>query len=189
MKTATLSQCSPETFCCSACGLKTPASLPIHITCAQCDCKPCLITHVDEALRKPFTPAPAQRHAAPSGRLRRFALAMARHALNLFQRRTPWEIGALFRKCEACPHFRPAAEQASLRWWQRLLRITPADGSCAKCGCPLARGKQWRNKLAWRSEPCPVGTWQAETLAATLLKWMRRQINRLTRSQDNGPTD
>lgn len=88
--------------------------------------------------------------------LLRFAAAMARHLANRGQRRTPWEIAAIAKICRACPHYRPAANPTQPRWWQRLLRITPAEGSCSKCGCRLsAQATTWANKLAWRSEHCP----------------------------------
>jgi len=33
------------------------------------------------------------------------------------------------------------------------------DNACLKCGCPIARAKQYVSKLSWADSECPVGKW------------------------------
>lgn len=107
---------------------------------------------------------PAQRHqpARRGWRWRatrplRFAWELAKHLATLCDRRTPWEIAAIHRICRECKHYRPAKNAQRPRWLQRLLRITPAEGSCAECGCNLdSRTAKWLNAIAWRSKHCPA---------------------------------
>lgn len=69
-------------------------------------------------------------------------VAGVRHGLDLLKHRTQEEIDTNLAICQACP----------------LLQ----DGVCSHpdCGCPIRGGKRrfW-NKLAWRSEECPLGKW------------------------------
>ncbi len=123
---------------------------------------------------------PDQIHKACAGRPERstpwgFLLAFLRHALNLFRRRTPWEIVELHAICRGCDYYRPSKRQSTRSWWQRLLRIEPAEGACGKCGCAVDRRGTWLNKLAWRSEKCPEGKWPATSIWRLFYRWLGRQ--------------
>lgn len=108
--------------------------------------------------RPPRRQATAKRPTPPptlAGRLWHFTRALLRHITDLGRRRTPWEIRAIHKICKACPHYIPV-QHKPLRWWQRLLRITPSEGACGKCRCNVsAKANKWLNKVAWRSEHCP----------------------------------
>ena len=68
-----------------------------------------------------------------------FAKALGKHLLDGLKKCTDKEIEARLAICQDCPHFQ--------------------GNVCGKCGCPLSRERKFRNKLAWRSESCPVGKW------------------------------
>lgn len=61
--------------------------------------------------------------------------------------RTPEQISNLFSICEQCPLF---------------MRISTDIGRCKSCGCWLKRKGETFNKLAWPTEGCPEGHWEAE---------------------------
>jgi len=70
-----------------------------------------------------------------------FTRAIAKHTADFFHRCSKREIEERLAICQTCPFF---------------------DGQAyTKCGCPAGRDNRWRNKLAWRSEACPVGKWPA----------------------------
>lgn len=51
------------------------------------------------------------------------------------------EIDRRFAICQQCEHF---------------------DGTaCSQCGCPVVRQRNWRSKLSWAEQACPVGKWPA----------------------------
>lgn len=67
-------------------------------------------------------------------RLATFAVALIRHALDLFRRPDLATLAARRAACLACDRLRD-------------------DGRCGYCGCHAAA------KSAWRSEACPLGRW------------------------------
>jgi len=144
-------------FLCEACGESRAVKCGVVIRHA------CPVSRPAE----PVAPPPR-----PPGRLVRFVYALIRHAVNLFRWRTPWEIAELHTICKACPFYQPSPEPTPPAWWQRLLRITPTEGWCQKCGCGCGSIAAWLNKLAWRSEKCPEGKWHATTLWGSLWRWL-----------------
>jgi hypothetical protein len=79
-----------------------------------------------------------------------FGEALTRHIGDGLKTRTTEEINELLVICqggrgsdgvlrEKCEHF--------------------INGACNQCGCPIRQSKKFFNKLAWRSEHCPVGKW------------------------------
>jgi hypothetical protein len=68
-----------------------------------------------------------------------FASAMIRWAGAGFPTRTKREISKLLAICQSCEHLK--------------------DNHCQLCGCPCNENNQLRNKLALKSEKCPIGRW------------------------------
>lgn len=33
------------------------------------------------------------------------------------------------------------------------------DNSCSKCGCRIVRNREFKNKLLWKNEKCPINKW------------------------------
>lgn len=62
--------------------------------------------------------------------------------------RSPEEIQKLFELCEQCPA-------------KQFMRVGPDVGRCLDCGCWLKRQGNSFNKLAWPTEKCPRGYWDA----------------------------
>jgi len=78
-----------------------------------------------------------------------FARALVKHARDWFRKCSQREIQARLAICKTCDQFTGTA--------------------CAQCGCRVNLEQRFRNKLAWRSEACPLGKWPA--LAKT--RWSR----------------
>lgn len=36
------------------------------------------------------------------------------------------------------------------------------DNSCSKCGCRIVRNREFKNKLLWKNEQCPINKWNKE---------------------------
>lgn len=71
----------------------------------------------------------------------RFAKALIRHVATGAHMRTKEEIEAILEQhCKPCEHF--------------------TGGSCSKCGCAVNGDKKLLNKLAMRSEACPLEKWK-----------------------------
>lgn len=70
--------------------------------------------------------------------------ALLRHVTNGLQRRTDAEVEAILDICQGC-------------------EFKIGDGqnfNCGKCGCQCAANNDiFLNKLAWKSEQCPIGKW------------------------------
>jgi hypothetical protein len=77
--------------------------------------------------------------ATTMGRIRHFFQALIKHAKDWFRKCSQKEIRQRLAICEQCEHFSGTA--------------------CVQCGCPVNLEKRFRNKLAWRSESCPLGKW------------------------------
>lgn len=86
---------------------------------------------------------PAVAPAEPSllAKVTNFASAAVRHVAAGMPRCTQEQIDERFAICKTCEHF--------------------SGGSCAKCGCPLVREKQYISKLSWANESCPIGKWKS----------------------------
>lgn len=52
------------------------------------------------------------------------------------------QIDKRYNICASCPHFK--------------------NGTCALCGCPLTKERDFINKLAFKREECPEGKWTKE---------------------------
>lgn len=87
---------------------------------------------------RPVTPPPRQLPPLAE-RVKNFAKSAVKHVAAGARQCTQEEIDARYAICQACEFF--------------------TNGSCGKCGCPLAREKKFISKLAWASESCPVGKW------------------------------
>lgn len=68
-----------------------------------------------------------------------FARAIGRHARDRFRKCSRAQIAGRLAICQACEHFTGSA--------------------CAQCGCPAGSSQGFLNKLAWKSEACPIGRW------------------------------
>lgn len=68
-----------------------------------------------------------------------FALAMARWARGGFQVRSQDEIDERLAICQSCPHL--------------------VDNHCKLCGCACVEKNRLINKLALKTEKCPIGKW------------------------------
>jgi hypothetical protein len=69
-----------------------------------------------------------------------FAGAVFRAAQQGFPRRTQDEINDRLAICQACEHL--------------------VDNHCVLCGCACVEANQVMNKLAWKTEKCPIGRWE-----------------------------
>jgi len=72
-----------------------------------------------------------------------FAQALVKHARDWFRKCSRREIQNRLEICHTCDQFTGTA--------------------CAQCGCRVNLEKRFRNKLAWRSEQCPLEKWPALT--------------------------
>lgn len=52
------------------------------------------------------------------------------------------QIAKRFAICQSCDFFK--------------------DNSCSKCGCRVVRNKEFKNKLLWKNEQCPMDKWGKE---------------------------
>jgi hypothetical protein len=68
-----------------------------------------------------------------------FASAMIRWGGAGFPTRSKTEISKLLKICQSCEHLK--------------------EQHCQLCGCPCNENSQLRNKLALKSEKCPIGRW------------------------------
>lgn len=92
-----------------------------------------------EALR-----AAAEREPPPSflAKASRYTVAWSRWQLAARPTREQPEIERLLAICHACRHYDPDGQ------------------ACSKCGCCVnARGAGHANKLAMKTESCPIGKW------------------------------
>lgn len=84
------------------------------------------------ATRTPPLPTLRQRAAS-------FATAAAQHVAAGMPLADQAEIDRRFAVCQQCEHY---------------------DGTaCSQCGCPVVRERNWRSKLSWAEQSCPVGKW------------------------------
>lgn len=98
------------------------------------------ISEVEEIRRKDGSPSTFQR-------VFNFGKALLNHAADGFQKRTKEEIEQILDKhCSKC-----TIQQGGFF----------DNGVCthADCGCSVSREEVFFNKLAWRSEKCPIGKW------------------------------
>lgn len=68
-----------------------------------------------------------------------FFRALLKHARDWFRKCSRKEIRQRLEICRSCDQFTGSA--------------------CAHCGCSVNLEKRFLNKLAWRSESCPLGKW------------------------------
>lgn len=68
-----------------------------------------------------------------------FAKSAAKHVAAGSPQCTDEQIAARFAICQGCEFLK--------------------NGSCEKCGCPIARAKKYISKIAWADQGCPVGKW------------------------------
>jgi hypothetical protein len=74
-------------------------------------------------------------------RIKKFVPALLNHISDGMKKCTKEEIEARLAICEACPLFK--------------------NSYCTKCGCSVSAGqKKFLNKVAWKSEVCPLGKWE-----------------------------
>lgn len=53
------------------------------------------------------------------------------------------EVERRFSICKACEFFQ--------------------NNSCIKCGCRIVRNREFKNKLLWKNEQCPLNKWQSHS--------------------------
>lgn len=70
-----------------------------------------------------------------------FATALSKWAFAGFPTCTPEEIETRLAICQACPEF-------------------TGGNHCSRCGCFCVEGNRLINKLAMKSEKCPLGKWE-----------------------------
>ena len=75
------------------------------------------------------------------GSVWQFFRALIKHARDWFRKCSRKEIRQRLDICKTCDQITGSA--------------------CAHCGCTLNLEKRFLNKLAWRSESCPLGKWPA----------------------------
>lgn len=75
-------------------------------------------------------------------RVLHFTQALANHASDGMTRCSSEEIDARLQVCQQCPAF--------------------TGSHCRECGCACSAQSKFFNKLAWRSETCPLGRWPVE---------------------------
>ena len=68
-----------------------------------------------------------------------FAAAMTNHVRDGMTKCDEPEIQSRLEVCQQCPSF--------------------TGTHCRECGCACSQKKTFFNKLAWRSERCPLGRW------------------------------
>jgi len=89
-------------------------------------------------------PAAAPPHPPLAGSwksIAHFTRALLKHARDWFRKCSQREIQQRLDICKTCDQFTGTA--------------------CAQCGCRVNLEQRFRNKLAWRSEACPLGKWPA----------------------------
>lgn len=97
-------------------------------------------------------PAPQPKPEGEPGAVRKawnFAVALSKHVANGAKQRTGDEIQRILRThCQSC------------QWY----KIEGDNGRCThvKCGCSVNGSEKFFNKLAWKSESCPIGLWGGE---------------------------
>lgn len=91
-----------------------------------------LRTALEEHLSGVSVPSFAQR-------LKNFAASAVKHVAAGMPMCTDEQVAERFAICQACEFYQ--------------------DGTCQKCGCPLARERKFISKLSWAKESCPVGKW------------------------------
>jgi|GEM_PF-2194063 len=96
--------------------------------------------------------------------LKQFTRALLKHARDWFRKCTRTEVQDRLAICQTCDQYTGTA--------------------CAQCGCRVNLEKRFRNKLAWRSEACPLGKWPA--LSAH--RWRRSRTSVLSRTPSQSPT-
>jgi len=69
----------------------------------------------------------------------RFVAALTRHAADGLRRCSQEQVNERLAICQNCPEF--------------------AGDRCRECGCHCNERRVFLNKLAWRSEVCPLGKW------------------------------
>lgn len=84
-------------------------------------------------------PARAQMIPSLTRRVVTFVAALTGHAQDGFLKCDAAEIAARLAICQQCPSF--------------------TGTRCRECGCACNADKIFFNKLAWRSERCPLGRW------------------------------
>lgn len=97
------------------------------------------------------TPAPKPPKVPPLyKRLSNFTAAAIGHVLKGCPTCSDEQITARLAVCQACPLFKPSAEDSG-------------KGVCTheKCGCGIGRGGAFLRKLAWQDQQCPLGKWRA----------------------------
>lgn len=72
-------------------------------------------------------------------RVRTFAGALVGHVKDGMTKCSEDEIQARLAVCQSCPSF--------------------TGSHCKECGCACSAQSRFFNKLAWRSESCPLGKW------------------------------
>ena len=73
-----------------------------------------------------------------------FVASKAKHVLAGSPYRSESEIKSIFtEKCLPCDSYRG----------------TLSMGRCTKCGCPLKKIGNSKNKIAWATSSCPEGKW------------------------------
>jgi hypothetical protein len=80
-------------------------------------------------------------------RLRAYLAALGRWIASGFLTRTRHEREQLLTICQACEHFKPYPANKS------------PSGTCKLCGCGCSAQGVLRNKLAMRTEHCPLEKW------------------------------
>ncbi len=116
------------------------ASVPDWHVCTRCG----------DRLNTPNGNIVAQCHAKEEssgpGAIRRFfnfAIALTSHVGDGLKKRDRAEIEGLLTICQTCTLY-DAARQACTH---------------PKCGCGVSREEKFFNKLAWKSEHCPINKW------------------------------
>lgn len=88
--------------------------------------------------------------------LKRFTTALVKHAGDWFRKCSRKEIQSRLEICKQCEHFTGTA--------------------CAQCGCRVNLEARFLNKLAWRSESCPLGKWPSLSHRRWSWKTSGRQV-------------
>jgi hypothetical protein len=103
----------------------------------ECVCQQC--GRLATVLRLPVHAECQPRRPSIARRAANFAAAAAQHVAAGMPMCDQTEIDRRFAICQQCEHF---------------------DGTaCSQCGCPVVRERNWRSKLSWAEQACPVGKW------------------------------
>ncbi|ODA31441.1 hypothetical protein [Planctopirus hydrillae] len=76
-------------------------------------------------------------------RLKHFFSALTQHAADGFEKVSEEQLQERLSICQQCPSF--------------------TGTHCRECGCSCSGNNTFLNKLAWRSEACPLSKWPALT--------------------------